>query len=1418
MKFLGGNGRRFWSILLSIALLITTIPMGVVTVNAATTEFAGGNGSVYNPYIIETKEQLNNIRNYPSSSFKLNNNLAFTAQDFSETGLFYNNGKGFEPIGTYEEPFTGTFDGNNHYIKGLYINIETTTKKLAVGLFGYTTGTISNLGISDGLVRAKTSASMAYVTVGAVAGDSKKGTDRCYNSCNVEAVATGPWSVALAGGVVGTTDGTITNCYNVGRVYSESYKSSSGESYAGGIVAKISGYVSETVIQSCLNVGTVSCEGTSTYRGAIAGYSYQGKAMWCYYKLYSMSPFGNSSAQSSYVHGLTEVQMATERSFDGLTEGWKLTTSFGHPILNGIEHIKTWNYSEFAGGVGTQDEPYLIETKEHLNNVRNYLDAHYKLISDIEFTDADFAEGGNFYNDGAGFEPIGENTSYVFSGSFDGNGYAIKNLHINISSSTTVYVGLFGYNTGVIRNLGIEDGNISGKTTWSTAYAYVGAIAGYNSGTIINCYNTGNISATSVDVNAYAGGIVGNVGNGWKSIAITNCYNTGDVSATSPQGGAYASGIVGCVGGSSVTITNCYNTGDASATSTQSGAYAGGIVGCVAGSVVTITNCYNTGDASATSDSISSSAAKAGGIAGHNRATITNCCNTGSVRANRTVSYAGGIAGTDMGSITNCYNIGSVSAAVTNNRACEARAGGIAGETYNTITNCYNIGDVSATATSYIYAYAGGIAGLSEADITNCYYYEGSQNGVGQSEDPCTKCTRQQLKMQQTFVGFDFENVWTMDGAEEYPFPELSAVPVPLAETLTSIAVTSVPTEILYNELFGNFSVDGGAELTLYYDDGTQETIDWYGDGISNYNPDIQGEQTLTITYEGVSTTLDFAVTTYHYITRCEATFEEPKVGKVIPEQVDFQIQTIPAGAENQYFFSGVWAVSDDGFNYRWPTASEVFEEGKYYALIYEGGGWRCWDENTEFLLNGQRWAFWEYWYEDGGIPITVSTHEGKAQRIFGPLQKQLISIAVTSVPAEILYNELFGNFSVDGGAKLTLYYDDGTQETIDWYGDGISNYNPDIQGEQTLTITYEGVSTTLDFAVTTYHYISRWEGTFEEPKIGKVIPDKVNFQVQTTPVGAENQYTWGDYVWVVSDDGINYRMPDADAVFEEGKYYALRLWQAGGWSCWDENTEFLLNGQSWDYFGYRFEGGGIPIVFVDSAGELFNERAVRVFGPLQKQLISIAVTKNPNKLTYLDGDAFDKTGMVVTAYYDDNTSAVVTDYTISGYSSTVGTKIITVSYGGKTATFTVTVNSRVPSNITSSTYTVSGDNISKIAAGTTVSSLLSGLEEGSYCKVYKENALVSADTAIGTGMVVKIMDGDTVKAAYTIIVTGDTNGDGAISVTDMIAIKSHILGKSQLDNEYFKAADTSGDNGISITDFIQVKAAILGKGNIIAR
>ena len=344
----------------------------------------------------------------------------------------------------------------------------------------------------------------------------------------------------------------------------------------------------------------------------------------------------------------------------------------------------------------------------------------------------------------------------------------------------------------------------------------------------------------------------------------------------------------------------------------------------------------------------------------------------------------------------------------------------------------------------------------------------------------------------------------------------------------------------------------------------------------------------------------------------------------------------------------------------------------------------------------------------------------------------------------------------------LTLYYNSGATKTITtgW----VSEYDFSTVGTSSIKVTYGGKECTYNVTV-----------------IAKTL---THITIESTPNRLE--YLEGDAV--LETDGLAIRA-----------YY-------------DNDTNEVITG-NYVVTGYD-SAPGTKTITVTYGGKT----ATFTVEVIAKSVVSIEITKLPNNLTYLEDDAFDPTGLVVTAYYNNNTSGEVTDYTISGYTSTVGTKTITVSYEGKTAKFIVVVNVRVPSTVTSPNLTISGSNISKITAGTTVSSLLSSLNEGEYCKIYKGSSEVSDNTAVGTGMVVKIMDGNTVKASYTVVVTGDTNGDGAISVTDMISVKAHLLGKSTLSGAYATAANTNGDSGISITDFIQVKAKILGKGNIVAR
>lgn len=98
------------------------------------------------------------------------------------------------------------------------------------------------------------------------------------------------------------------------------------------------------------------------------------------------------------------------------------------------------------------------------------------------------------------------------------------------------------------------------------------------------------------------------------------------------------------------------------------------------------------------------------------------------------------------------------------------------------------------------------------------------------------------------------------------------------------------------------------------------------------------------------------------------------------------------------------------------------------------------------------------------------------------------------------------------------------------------------------------------------------------------------------------------------------------------------------------------------------------------------------------RTLTSIAVTTQPTKTSYVPGESFDRTGMVVKANYSDGTSDEINTYTVSEIDKDIiGEQTLTVSYLGKTTDLKITVKSvsRITAQTSKSTYYL-GENIDK--------------------------------------------------------------------------------------------------------------------------
>ena len=137
-----------------------------------------------------------------------------------------------------------------------------------------------------------------------------------------------------------------------------------------------------------------------------------------------------------------------------------------------------------------------------------------------------------------------------------------------------------------------------------------------------------------------------------------------------------------------------------------------------------------------------------------------------------------------------------------------------------------------------------------------------------------------------------------------------------------------------------------------------------------------------------------------------------------------------------------------------------------------------------------------------------------------------------------------------------------------------------------------------------------------------------------------------------------------------------------------------------------------------------------------------------------------------------------------------------------------------MPPTITSDVYAIGDEIVRCIPLKTTVQTFLENMQQDGL-RVTKDGEVLGADQWVGTGMVVQLLSGEQVVAGWILVVTGDVNGDGDATVTDMLMVKSHLLKKSTLEGVQAQGADTNGDKTISVTDFIQIKAHILGKEKI---
>jgi hypothetical protein len=394
-----------------------------------------------------------------------------------------------------------------------------------------------------------------------------------------------------------------------------------------------------------------------------------------------------------------------------------------------------------VGMVGCSLPPLQIRDWYDLHAIRNNLGGRYCLMNDLDSGTPGYRVlASAMANGGQGWQPIGTSGD-PFSGSFDGQGYEIRDLFTDRPDEDGV--GLFGLldERGVIKNVGLVDATVAGKR-------YVGGLAGNNSGTLGNSYFSGRVTGDQC-VGGLVGISEGTISNSYYNYdeVLINGENIITIGASfaqdfeqwltngkslavnqrlSQENGYYVINSVtdfkellafGQDSSLKFRLTNDLDLGS------EANFYIPYLAGELDGNGHKILNLsldfhsvsevglfgYLASGARVSELGVENvnvtGSYLVGGLAGGNDGTVSNSHSSGNVAGD---DYVGGLMGSNCkGTVSNSYSTASV--------AGKWDVGGLIGTNEATLTNSYSTGGVTG------WYFVGGLAGTNEGALTNSY-------------------------------------------------------------------------------------------------------------------------------------------------------------------------------------------------------------------------------------------------------------------------------------------------------------------------------------------------------------------------------------------------------------------------------------------------------------------------------------------------------------------------------------------------------------------------------------------------------------------------------------------------------------------------------------------------------------------------
>ena len=477
----------------------------------------------------------------------------------------------FEPIGTTDNPYKGEFDGQGHKITGFGQHVEDATGDYYTlsfsgdrqGFFGYTkNATIQNFSI-DGAFEYNSGTGVGLIGwaegttvrnvhsnldiaipvtshhIGGICGDFRD-SSKAYNcSFSGKITVTDSNTHDCVGGIGGYSNGgcLYENCANYGEI---SYTKAS--CYAGGIL----GYINATSlagVKNCLNVGKIQMIGDSpTNGGAIIGTARSVNNAtvvnnyWLEGSAHQVSGENEVPATIVTAEQLASGEVCYKLNGDQTAINWFQTLGEDeYPVLNDEHKIVymvadgAYSNEKTTTPDGSKENPFVVKSAADLSNLINLLVSgrmNYVVMKE----DVDMAGVTDWT---PLFNIPDQSNGYPFI-DFDGKGHVISNLTSKTEGAYD-YCGLFGVLCGNVRNLGVENADVTCAGGTGIIAGYLGHSTYGQTCYVENVWVTGKLTASG-----YCGGLFGNVAN---ESHITNCYANVEVNGSSDLTG----GIIGRV-------------------------------------------------------------------------------------------------------------------------------------------------------------------------------------------------------------------------------------------------------------------------------------------------------------------------------------------------------------------------------------------------------------------------------------------------------------------------------------------------------------------------------------------------------------------------------------------------------------------------------------------------------------------------------------------------------------------------------------------------------------------------------------------------------------------------------------------------------------------------------------------------------